>query len=136
MRLPDWEARLAAYIADARERPHEYGRHDCMTHWSWAVEAVTGVDFGEQHRGKYKGHTGAYRYLKKIGFDTPEAMIDSLLSEQIPPAFAQRGDIILASDGIPGVCVGAVALSVGEMGEFKGLVEVPRGDWVKAWRVG
>jgi hypothetical protein len=134
-RLPDWEERLGVYVASARERPHEYGRHDCMLHWAGAVEAVTGEDHGAGHRGKYRNRVGAYRYLKRLGFDSPEALLDDRF-EQVPAAFAQRGDIVLAGDGIPAVCMGAFALSVGEQGDFHGLVCVPRTDWVKAWRVG
>jgi hypothetical protein len=75
------------------------------------------------------------RYLKKLGHDSPEALLDSLF-EQKPPGFAHRGDLVMEDDGIPMLCMGAFALSVGQEGNREGLVKVPRSRWVKAWRVG
>lgn len=134
-RHKQWEQRLVDLVAEMHDHPHEWGKHDCLL-WSAAVvKAVTGKDHGRGHRGKYNSHIGAYRYLNRIGFASPEAMIDSHLEEK-PVGFAQRGDLVLAADGIPAVCMGGFALSVGEEGNRLGLVKIPRSDWVKAWRVG
>lgn len=131
-RRPDWEPRLAAYLAAAANRPHVYGGHDCMIHFAAAVKAVTGKDFGRGHRGKYKSAASAARYLKSLGFASPAEMIDSLLPEK-PVARAGRGDIVLDDEGIPGVCIGGEALMVGMQDGAEGFVRVPRARWRKAW---
>jgi hypothetical protein len=135
-RVPGWETALAAYLERVRARPHAYGRHDCMLFVAGAVKAVTGRDFGRRHRGRYAGAAEAARYLKGLGFASPEAMIDSLLEEK-PVGFAQRGDVVLVS-GVPGVCVGDSALFVGMVEDEArdGLVSKPRAEWARAWRVG
>lgn len=132
-RHPLWEQRLVGLIEKSRERPYAYGRHDCLLWPAAAVKAVTGKDHGRGHRGKYRSAASASRYLRSLGFDSPEQFLDSLFDEK-PIGFAQRGDLVLGSDGIPGVCIGDVALSVGD--GSAGLVRVPRAQWVKAWAVG
>lgn len=132
-RRPDWEARLIALIAANSKRPYTFAQWDCLFFPAAAVKAVTGKDHGRGHRGKYRSAASASRYLRSLGFDSPEQFLDSLFDEK-PIGFAQRGDLVLGSDGIPGVCIGDVALSVGE--GSAGLVRVPRAQWVKAWAVG
>jgi hypothetical protein len=140
MRKSNWEERLADYLAGAAEKPHEYGVNDCMLFVAGAVKATTGKDPGRGHRRKYDTAKGAVRYLKRLGFDSPEAMLDSLFEEK-PVAFAQRGDIVL-SDDEPGICIGGEALFVGievdEDGTERraGLIRRPRAEWDKAWAVG
>lgn len=140
-RRKDWERRLSSYFASVHEKPHSYGHNDCLLHPANAVRAITGHDYGRGHRGKYKSPATAVLYLHSIGFDSPEAMIDSLF-EKTPIGFAQRGDLILVPGNdlpgwaIPGVCDGAVALVVADDGEREGLFRVPRAEWLKAWKVG
>lgn len=138
-RRRDWERRLLDFVRVSAERPHRYGSHDCLLFPAGAVKAVTGKDFGRGHRRKYRSAATASRYLRSLGFDSAEALIDSLLLQK-PVAKAQRGDIVLGDDGIPGVCMGGEALFVGaeiqEQGEKVGLVRTRRNQWTKAWRVG
>jgi hypothetical protein len=131
-RHPKWEARLSEFVAKNRKRPYEPSRFDCLLMPAEAVKAVTGKDHGRGHRGKYKSTASAYRYLQSLGFKSPEEYLDSLF-ETKPVGFAQRGDLVLASDGIPAVCMGDFALSVGE-GDA-GLVRVLRSTWVKVWAI-
>jgi hypothetical protein len=133
--LPDWPERLAACVAANMARPYEPAQHDCLLWPATAVEAVTGVDLGLKHRGKYDSTAKAYRYLQRLGFDSPAALLDSLF-EQKAAGFAQRGDLVLTEDGIPGLCMGAFALAPGETDGAVGLVRKPRAMFVKAWKVG
>jgi hypothetical protein len=134
MRRPDWEARLSALVEKRKSAPYTPSRHDCLLWPADAVKAVTGKDFGCGHRGKYKSTASGYRHLReKLGHDSPESLLDSLFDEK-PIGFAGRGDLVLADDGIPAICMGAFALSVGE--GAVGLVRVPRETWIKAWTVG
>jgi hypothetical protein len=134
-RRGDWEPRLASFVEKRREQPYTYGKNDCLLALADAVKAVTGKDYGRGHRGKYKSAASASRYLRKLGHDSPESYLDSLFTEKLP-SFAQRGDIVLADDGIPALCMGGFALSVGSEGDREGLVRIPRERWVKAWAVG
>lgn len=133
-RLPDWEPRLTAYLAEVAARPHEYGRHDCLLFVAGAVKAQTGTDFARGHRGKYSSAATAARYLKRLGFDSPALMVEA----NLPPKsvwFAQRGDIVADQDGVPGVCVGGEALFVGMEEGREGLVRLPRTAWTRVWAV-
>lgn len=134
MRKPDWDRALSDYIALVHDTPYAYGQQDCLLFVAGAVKAQTGKDHAKGHRGKYSTAAGSVLHLKKLGHDTPEAMLDSLFKEK-PVGFAQRGDIVLTPDGIPGVCWGDDALIVGQAGEREGLVRVPRALWTKAWAI-
>ena len=110
--------------------PYDPSRHDCLMWPADVAKAVTGKDPARGHRGKYKSTATGYRYLREqMGYETPEALLDSLFPQK-PVGFAHRGDLVLATDGIPALCLGAFALSVSEE---HGLVRVPRSDWVRAW---
>lgn len=134
-RKPDWEPRLAAYLARAAKLQHRFGRHDCMINAANAVKAVTGRDFARGHRGKYRGRVSAIRYREQLGYSSDAAMLDALLPA-IEPAFARRGDLVLAAPDIPGICLGGTAAFVGLEPGKDGLVTLPRSAWTRAWSVG
>lgn len=157
-RHPQWERRLAAFVAANANRPHKYGSFDSLLMPAAAVEAVTGVDHGRGHRGKYRSFASAIRHLGKLGFTSHEEILDSLFDTK-PVGYAQRGDLVLCdltrlvdpelSDSIdaeprphvvPGLCMGAFALCLaGEhpvRGAREGLIRIPRALWLKAWAVG
>ncbi len=130
-RLPDWEARLSAYIAERAEMPFQWGVNDCALFGAGAVHALTGEDFGKPWRGKYSTEAGAAKALKRRGFDDVAGPFTQALGEPVAAAFARRGDIV--SDGANlGVMWAPGALFVGEAG----LVRQPFVTLVRAWRVG
>lgn len=137
VRLPDWDIRLTEFVRDNYHRPYSFEDNwDCLLFCAASVEAVTGRDFGKKHRGKYKSVATAHVYLtSKLGFSSPEALLDSLFPVK-PIGYAQRGDLLLAVDGIPSLCMGSFGLSVGQQEQFQGLVRVPRIAWVKCWGIG
>jgi hypothetical protein len=135
---PDWEPRLNAYLEQIV--PHEWGSHDCLLYIAGAVEAQTGRDFAKDHRGKYDSEAGSRRYLKTLGFASPRKLLDSLL-DKIPPAFAKRGDVVLAKlpkeaggGSCPAVVIGGEALAL--VHGLAGPIRIPRQFWAAAWRVG
>ncbi|RDE05441.1 DUF6950 family protein [Sphingomonas aracearum] len=130
IRRPDWEQRLADYLASVADVPHAYGRHDCALHGANAVLALTGEDAATRFRGRYQTEIGAARALRRFGAGSVEATFDATFPA-IPPALARRGDLVMA-DGAIGVCVGGEAVFAGETGQ----VRWPRADWTRAWRVG
>ena len=129
MRLPDWEDRLAAYLLGVRDMPHAYGSHDCALHGADAVRAMTGDDFGAPFRGRYNTELGAARALRKYGAGTLEATFSAHF-EDVPPALARRGDLVLAQGSI-GVCIGGEAIFAGDAGSER----IGRAAWARGWRV-
>jgi hypothetical protein len=149
-RHPQWEPRLLALVEKHRSTPYQWGKWDCLLFAAAVAKAVTGKDHAKGHRGQYDSFASAYAYLKRLGFDSPEALLDSLFDEK-PVGFAQRGDLVLCDlspvehetsppGPVPGVCMGAAALCLvaehQSIGSAQGLVQVPRERWVKAWAVG
>lgn len=138
-RRPEWESALAEYIASVRDRPFEWGRHDCILHACAAVEAMTGVDPAAAYRGKYSDRVGSARALRDIGKGTLLQTVDDVFVRK-PAALAQRGDLVEWGGRI-GVCLGATAAFVGEQQDSEGeqqivgLVDIPRAAWRRAWSV-
>lgn len=138
-RLPDWERRLGAYIASVRDRPMEWGAHDCILHGCSAAEATTGHDAAAEYRGRYSDREGATKILRELGKGTLLKTVDSQFKRK-PVGMAGRGDLVWF-DGSVGVCMGAQALFVGEerladkagLVMREGLIAVPRALWSKAW---
>lgn len=138
-RRPDWETRLGEYIASVRERPFEWGQHDCILHACAAVAAMTDTDPAEAYRGQYGDRVGSARALRDIGKGTLLQTVDDVFVRK-PVALAQRGDLVEWGGRI-GVCLGAIAAFVGEQQDSEGgqqvvgLIDIPRAAWRRAWSV-
>jgi hypothetical protein len=132
-RFPDWEARLGAYLESVRELAFEWSTHDCCTFSAGAVEAMTGVDAMAEFRGKYCDEEAAKKALRAIGKGTLAKTLDAKF-EPVEPAFAHRGDLVLASGNL-GISLGSFSMHVGELGDRQGLVRMPRASWSRGWRV-
>jgi hypothetical protein len=144
IRLPDWEARLNAFLADRADVVFGYDHaqdpehFDCCAFGAGAVTALTGVDPMPEFRGRYFTRIGAARALRRYGAGTIDATLDAKFPTRAP-AFARRGDLILLAGelgGLLGVCVGAAAVFVGEEGGAPGLVRFSRADWIRCWGIG
>lgn len=133
MRRSTWEADLSAYLATMADAVFEYGEVDCALFAAGAVRAMTGEDPARAFRDKYNSMKTSLSALRKYGRGTLVDTIDDLFPEK-PVAFASRGDLVFY-DGSVGVCIGPVALFIGEEVGKPGLVRVPRRDWLKAWAV-
>lgn len=135
-RLPDWEARLAAYLESLRMRPFQWGRHDCCTFSAGAVEAMTGTDPMPEFRGRYSTAIGSARALRRFGAGDLAATMDQKFM-RLPASLARRGDIVMTA-GLLGVCLGGILVAVGREGDREGLVRIDRARWQDAcaWRVG
>jgi len=119
-RLPGWETRFYAYLADALRAVQE-GREDyCALFAAGAVEAITGEDPAAAFRGRYREVA-----------DNLETVISGLFPE-IAPGLAGRGDLAW-HEGSVGVIIGGEALFIGAHDDF---VRLPRHVWEKAWSVG
>lgn len=134
-RLPTWRADLNAHIEANRNRPFEWGQHDCGL-WSASCRIVThGDDVASDLRGRYKSAVGAVKSLRRAGFSGgPEDVAKARVGASRPAAFGKAGDMVaadlvelgLAGDerqiGLSlGICNGPVCYFVGE----NGLIEIP-----------
>ena len=141
MRLPDWEDRLSALVAENMDRPFEWGRHDCALWATGAAAELTGEDRAAIYRGAYSTRNGSAKALRQHGKGTLLRTLDSLYPRKAVWK-AGRGDLVWFTGSV-GVCMGAFALFVGEeriaekAGAVmrEGLVQVPRALWTKAWAV-
>jgi hypothetical protein len=134
-RLPDWEARLSAYLAPLMDgAAFVWGKTDCALVTADAVLAMTGEDIAAPFRGKYSTAAGSARALKRYGAGDLKATFDTLLPPK-PIGYARRGDVVM-SDGAVGICIGGTALFIGERDGVDGLYRVDRAEWSDAWSVG
>lgn len=132
-RLPDWEQRLADYIAGLEGQPFAWGKLDCALFFAGAVKAMTGVDPAAEFRGKYTTAPGSVRALKRYGAGDLESTLDAKF-ETKPAAFLQRGDGVWDGEAV-GVCMGGFALFIGTTEGVDGLYRVERSEWRKGWAV-
>lgn len=133
MKVEGWEGRLSDAVEKVRQRPFEWGAHDCAT-WAFDVRrALTGGPDVVSWRGRYTTAIGSHRIMRKLGWRSMEEGGRALLGEPLHAVLmAQRGDLVL-SQGDPafGVCIGSHVAFVAP----DGLQFVPLGDCSMAWRV-
>lgn len=133
-RFEDWPQRLAAAIEAARGRPFCWGAHDCALFAAEVVQALTGIDFAAEFRGRYASKAEAVGLLGERG--GLEAVVTAVLGTPRPsPILAQRGDVVMVvtDEGHAlGICNGAHAACAGREG---GLVFKPMPEWRLAWEV-
>ncbi len=137
-RLPDWRARFAAEMDRQRRDPFAWGAHDCALGLAaGAVEAITGADLRVGWRSAYKTPAGALRAMRAKGYDTLADAIAAMLPE-IPPAFADVGDIGLIEDdaGPLGQALCVVDASGLIVMTEDGHGRRPREDMIRAFKVG
>lgn len=138
-RLPDWEARLSAFLAANHDRPFAWGSWDCALFACAAVEAMTGEHPFPAFPGAYDTREGAAAALRRLGKGTLVRTWETRFPARAP-GFARRGDIVMVADAM-GVCMGGTALFIGEehltgaigIPPREGLVTVPRALWTGAW---
>lgn len=130
-RLPGWEVKLAAAIAEAQTGTFVWGVRDCAT-WAFDVRLALTGDDGWPHRGKYKTLRGAMGVIKRNG-GSMEALGRNLLGDPLSAVLlAQRGDIVLGGeDPALGICIGADCAFLLE----KGLTFLPLASCKMAWRI-
>lgn len=130
-RLPDWQPRLAALIAQRMAHPLQWGVHDCCLWAADAVLATTGADLATGLRGSYSTQQGAAELLQQLG--GLAALCTDRLGPVVRTALAQPGDVGIAAVGGERalvVCGGPHFLAVGA----RGLVPLPMAQVLRAWR--
>lgn len=135
IRTEGWEQRLWAVTAAAVETPHVWGAHDCALFAADCIAAMTGVDLAEGWRGTYDTEAGALRIIAEAGAGSLGDFAALHLPE-IEPGLATRGDVVTCAHPDGGdflaVVERHVCLSPGPVR----LLQVPRGQAVRAFKVG
>ena len=91
---------LIRYAAKASRKPFVWGKHDCALFGAGWVQLQTGKDPARGLRGRYSTAAGAFKHLRKLGYDNIGDLVADQGLEEIMPAFAQFGDLaVLEGDG-------------------------------------
>lgn len=104
-KLPGWRHRLVAFLRENHDRPFQPGVWDCAIWAAGAVEAMTGEDLLRGFRG-YRSIAEGKRKLQAKGYEDHVAFVAAHLSE-VPPSFAQPGDVALLEGQSLGIVQGA-----------------------------
>lgn len=143
IRSADWEQKLFAAVAFNRNRPFEWGKHDCALFACNVIQDMTGTDLAASFRGRYSTALGAARAIRGFtnGGDL-EALAAKICEQhnasEVDIKLARRGDVVIVESGDA-----QKALSiVGPDGSFAlgagpdGLTRIPLTQWKRAWRIG
>lgn len=134
MRKHDWPEQLARHIAEHRNTPFAWGKHDCCLFAADGVLAMTGVDPMAAFRGKYFDQVSAAQALRDIGDGTLAETVTGILGTPVSVKLARRGDVVMtrtATGPAAGLCAGISSWFAGP----DGLTVVPTAKCLAAWRV-
>lgn len=93
-RLPDWSARLAAFIDATRHAPFVSGRQDCALWALRAADAMCGTHDAHAIVGQYADDDGAIAYAATRGWRTGADACREVCGEPLPRvALAIDGDV-------------------------------------------
>ena len=129
-RFPDWEIRLGEYIAKARGI--EWGDFGCGYFVAGAIEAMTGenpldIEFDDE--------TSLKDALAASGDKTLYIYLSRKFGRHIPPAQAQRGDIVqLRREAVPTMGVMLSRNKVVFLAQ-QGLAAISVLECERAWRI-
>lgn len=103
-----WRPRLEAWTIQSHAMAFRWGVHDCGLNAATAVECQIGIDLAADLRGQYDSMESGIALLRSKGFADHAELAASVLPE-IPPAFAQIGDIAAVDFGAAGITLMVVA---------------------------
>lgn len=137
MRVPDWTHRLDALCRERLDMPFAWGTNDCAAFAADAVAAQHGRDTLEAARVPRATSRAARQALGRSG--GAQAVMARAGLPEVPPALAQRGDLVLLHQPahgrrrrlLLGVCMGEWAVAPA----CHGLATVSMQRALAAWRV-
>ncbi len=103
----DWRNRLNAYVEAQRRGGFAFGARDCALFVAGAVEAMTGIDYAAEYRGRYNTLQGGLHRVRASGYLDHIDMVASLFKE-IPRMQAKVGDIAVIDGEDGGLALGVV----------------------------
>jgi hypothetical protein len=134
-RLPDARQRLDSYLDTLDSVPFEWAGIHCATFAADVVNAQTGHDFAEGHRGAYSTMEEAIDYLKGLGFDSIGDYAASLLQE-IPTSQMVYGDVCtVKNDDGSDNCLAVYTGQHLTVMTLRGKGAIPRGRAIRAFAI-
>jgi hypothetical protein len=136
-RREDWPSRLAAALEDARDRPFEWGVHDCGLFAGDCVLAMTDTDPVALYRGQYTDEEGARATMLALSGGGLRAVWTRALGPAMNNILmAKRGDVVLVTTDYgeteaTGIVAGARVACLSQ----SGLLMMPSRCIVAAWGV-
>lgn len=140
MRHINWPTLLDSVIRQAATAPFCWGRHDCALFVADCIHAITGMDPAQAFRGAYDSQETAEAALMDYAGGGIDALAYKMALEhgyeQLLPAYAQRGDVVLCNLGDQ-LALGIVSMSGRDVlvASAQGLFAYPLSIAVVAWRV-
>jgi len=136
----NWPELLHAEIEAAQGREFAWGSFDCCLFSMDVVLTITGIDLAQRFRGKYKTARGAASQILKFCGGGVEDLAVKMATEQgieeIPVAFAQRGDVVLMDTEALGPALGiAMATEAIFVEPNLGVSGHPLKNCRRAWRI-
>lgn len=117
-RVEHWDTRAFHNFAKSnRATPFKWGEWDCCLAAASFVQAITGIDIGQNFRGKYTDEASAMATIASVtGGKTIEDALEWVakkygLPERIHPLMAQRGDLVLVKNNDGNLIAGVVHLT-------------------------
>lgn len=132
--IQNWPTLLAKFIADNKKRPFEWGAFDCCLFAADAVQIITGKDYAESFRGRYKSKSGATKAIRAAGFESLSDVLCGLLGEAKTGINIQRGAVCLVDSQqgpAAGIFFGGVVWTTGP----EGLVALPLNKVLCFWSI-
>ncbi|EKE79729.1 DUF6950 family protein [Idiomarina xiamenensis] len=131
MRLKNWPTNLIKLLQQRRDQPFEWGVNDCCLFAADAYQAIHGIDLADEFRGHYSTKIGAYRALKRHGYNDVADVLGTKLGQPKAAVMPERGDLLLV-DNHGHQTAGVYCNGAWVVGEFR-LLQVPF-SWVQtAW---
>lgn len=87
--------------------PFDWETNNCALMAADYYKSITGIDYAEEFRGKFKTPMQAYRLLAKAG--GMEGILTKHGFKQIEKTYAQVGDVALYRNGKHGLTMGIVS---------------------------
>ena len=141
-RSHDWPYQLRLYLEAQRDEPFAWAKNDCCSSVCGWIKLATGIDVYADFAGKYSDEATAATAIQAVTGtgntveDAATYITARFTLAEIPPAFAQRGDVVLF-DGQLGPMLGIVNLN-GVHSVFpgdSGLRRIRTLSARKAWRI-
>jgi hypothetical protein len=133
-RRRDWKRQLWTTLDEAKDRPFEYGVHDCVTLTAQVLDAMLEEPrFVALVRGTYSTERDAQRLIAGDGL---QELVTRELGPSVPRNLARQGDVCLADlerGPAVGICCGPNIAFAGLTG---GLVYRELDAAIVSWRIG
>lgn len=125
---------LSEFITSYRNTEFKWGEHDCCLFAARWLEANGFGDLAAEFRGHYATELGAMRAVRRAGFTSIEALLESKLGECLPPLLLRRGALVLlttSESDVVGIYQGHDCFALAQ----EGLVSYPKARIKMGWNV-